>query len=72
MSLNPRIGSQINYATIVALKVCVSPFLTQTPGGFSTLVTYCQRGHSTFGTSWDEVSVSVLVTSSLANSIDSI
>ena len=48
MSLNPRIGSQINYATIVALKVCVS----------------------TFGTSWDEVSV--LVTSSITNSIDSI
>ena len=47
--------------------------LTVEPGGFSTLFTYCQRGASSFGTSsLDEGEVSVLVTLSVANSIDSI
>ena len=47
------------------------PDLTVELGGFSILVTYYQRGASSFGTSsLDEVEVSVLVTSSIANSID--
>ena len=49
------------------------PDLTVEPGGFSTLVTYYQRGASSFGTSsLDESEVPVLVTSSIANSINSI
>ena len=49
------------------------PNLTIELGGFSTLVTYYQRGASSFGTSTlDEGEVSVLVISSIANSIDSI
>ena len=49
------------------------PDLTVEPGGFSILVTYYQRGASSFGTSsLDEDGVFMLVTSSIVNSIDSI
>ena len=47
--------------------------LTVKPVGFSILVSYCQKGASSFGTSsLDENEVFVLVTSSITNSIDSI
>jgi len=49
------------------------PDLEVEPGGFYNLVTYCQSGALAFGTSSsNEGEVSMLVTSSIANSIISI